>query len=107
VIQANIPATPLTSKKLQITCNATSVIDQIDLETRKANVDPVFLAEKAPDLLPRRPVVEKHVEDLLGSARPPKMPKNVAERRAIVPNSRGVERGVKGQKELIDWFFDD
>jgi len=36
------------------------------------------LAGKAPELLPGRPVREKHVEDLLGPARPPRMPLNLA-----------------------------
>ena len=36
------------------------------------------MAEKAPELLPERPVREEHVEDLLGLARPPRMPLNLA-----------------------------
>ena len=36
------------------------------------------MAGKAPELLPGRPVREKHVEDLLGPARPPRMPLNLA-----------------------------
>jgi len=36
------------------------------------------LAEKAPELLPERPVREEHVEGLLGPARPPRMPLNLA-----------------------------
>jgi len=38
----------------------------------------LFLAGKAPELLPGRPVREEHVEDLLGPARPPRMPLNLA-----------------------------
>ena len=40
------------------------------------------MAEKAPELLPGRPVGKEHVEDLLGPARPPRMPIDLAERRA-------------------------
>jgi hypothetical protein len=36
------------------------------------------LAENAPELLPGRPIGEEHVEDLLGQARPPRMPLNLA-----------------------------
>ena len=35
------------------------------------------MAENAPELLPERPVVEEYVEDLLGLARPPRMPLNL------------------------------
>jgi len=38
------------------------------------------LAENTPELLPGRPIREKHVEDLLGPARPPRMPTNLAGR---------------------------
>jgi len=38
----------------------------------------LFLAGKAPEPLPGRPVREEHVEDLLGPARPPRMPLNLA-----------------------------
>ena len=36
------------------------------------------MAEKAHELLPGRPVREEHVEDLLGPARPPRIPLNLA-----------------------------
>ena len=36
------------------------------------------MAGKAPELLPGRPVREEHVEDLLGPARPPRIPLNLA-----------------------------
>ena len=36
------------------------------------------MAEKAPELLPGRPVGVEHVEDLLGPARPPRMPLNLS-----------------------------
>ena len=36
------------------------------------------MAENAPELLPERPIKKKHVEDLLGPARPPRMPLNLA-----------------------------
>ena len=36
------------------------------------------MAEKAHKLLPKRPIEEEHVEDLLGPARPPRMPLNLA-----------------------------
>jgi hypothetical protein len=45
------------------------------------------------------------VEDLLGPARPPRMPMNLMERHHRTVG--GVERGVEGQKELIDWFLFD
>ena len=35
------------------------------------------MAGKAPELFPGRPVREEHVEDLLGLARPPRMPLNL------------------------------
>jgi hypothetical protein len=38
--------------------------------------------KKAPELLPGRPIEEEHVEDLLEPARPPRMPTNLARRRA-------------------------
>ena len=53
------------------------VIDQTNLKTDETDVEPV-LGWKAPELLPRRPVREEHVEDLLGPARPPRMPLNLA-----------------------------
>ena len=56
-----------------------SVIDQTDLETDKADVD-LFLAENAPDLLLGRLIGEEHMEDLLGPARPPRMPLNLVEK---------------------------
>jgi len=40
------------------------------------------LAKNAPELLPGRPVREEHVEDLLGPARPPRMPTNFVARHA-------------------------
>jgi hypothetical protein len=43
------------------------------------------------------------VEDLLGPAGPPIKQISPGD----VPNSRRGRRGVKRQKELIDWFFDD
>ena len=35
------------------------------------------MAEKAPEFLPGRSVGEEHMEDLLGPARPPRMPLNL------------------------------
>jgi hypothetical protein len=46
----------------------------------------LFLAKKAPELL-------------LGRVRPRRMPLNLSRKLNV---ARGVERGVKGQKELID-----
>ena len=63
------------------------------------------MAEKAPELLPGRPVGKEHVEDLLGPARPPRMPMDLVERRHRTAG--GVERGELRQKELICCIFDD
>ena len=52
------------------------IIDQTNLKTDETDVEPV-LGWKAPELLPGRPVREEHVEDLLGPARPPRMPLNL------------------------------
>jgi hypothetical protein len=38
------------------------------------------LAENAPKLLPGTPIGEEHVEDLLGPARPSRIPLNLAEK---------------------------
>ena len=43
------------------------------------------MAKNAPELPPERPIEEEHVEDLLGPARPPRTPTNLA---GDVPNSR-------------------
>ena len=45
------------------------------------------MAGKAPELLSGRPVREEHVEDLLGPARPPRMPLNIA--RKLMNSKRG------------------
>ena len=50
------------------------VIDQTNLKT---DVEPV-LGWKAPELLLGRPIREEHVNDLLGPARPRRMPLNLA-----------------------------
>jgi len=49
------------------------------------------LAGKAPELLPGRPVREEHMEDLLGLARPPKMPTNLIGRHA--EQQKGLREG--------------
>jgi hypothetical protein len=61
-----------------------------------------ILAENALEPLPKASVGEEHVEDLLGLARPPRMPMNLVERHHRTAG--GVERRELGQKELIDWF---
>jgi hypothetical protein len=50
-----------------------------------------FSAEKAPKPLPEGSVREKHVEDLLGLARPPRMPTNLVER--SVEQQEGLREG--------------
>jgi hypothetical protein len=52
-------------------------------------------AEKAPEPLLEGSVREEHMEDLLGPARPPRMPMNLMERRHRTTG--GVERGELGQ----------
>ena len=54
-----------------------SVIDQTNLKTDETDVEPV-LGWKAPELLLGRPIREEHVNDLLGPARPRRMPLNLA-----------------------------
>jgi hypothetical protein len=53
-------------------------------------------AEKAPEPLPEGSVREKYVEDLLGPARPPRIPINLMERRH--QTTGGVETGELGQR---------
>jgi hypothetical protein len=52
----------------------------------------LFSAETAPEPLPEGSVGEKHVEHLLGPARPPRMLTNLAERLA---EQQG--RGLRGE----------
>ena len=49
------------------------------------------MAENAPELLPGRPIGEEHVEDLLGPARPPRMPTNLVER--LAEQQEGLREG--------------
>ena len=49
------------------------------------------MAENAPELLSERPIKKKHVEDLLGPARSPRMPTNLIERRA--EQQEGLRKG--------------
>jgi hypothetical protein len=53
-------------------------------------------AEKALEPLPKGSVKEEHVKNLLGPAKPPKMPINLVERRHRIAG--GVERGELGQR---------
>jgi hypothetical protein len=61
-----------------------------------------ILSENAPESLPEGSVRQRHIEDLLGLARPPRMLMDLVERchRTV----GGVERRELGQKESIDWF---
>ena len=49
------------------------------------------MAENAPELPLERPVGEEHVEDLLGLAKPPRMPTNLTGRR--VEQQEGLREG--------------
>ena len=49
------------------------------------------MAENAPELLLGRPVREERVEDLLGPARPSRMPSNLVERHAEQQEGLTVE----------------
>jgi hypothetical protein len=68
-----------------------SVTGLTDLEIDRADVES-FSAETAPEALSKGSVGKKHVEDLLGPARPPRMPTNLMEKLA---EQQG--RGLRGE----------
>jgi hypothetical protein len=53
-------------------------------------------AENVPEPLLKGSIKEEHMVDLLGLARPPRMPMNLVERRHRIAG--GVERGELGQR---------
>ena len=59
------------------------------------------MAEKAPELLLGRPIRVEHMEDLLGPARPPRMPLNLAGK--LKEEQEGLKREIrtKGVDRLV------
>ena len=66
------------------------VIDQTNLKTDETDVEHV-LGRKSSRTSPGRPVREEHMEDLLGPARPPRMPLNLA--RKLNEQQKGLREG--------------